>query len=484
MPVLHLIGHHETFAATELLRIFFGAIREEAGSISAGSDDTVITSRMDDPAVCMEPDQPDLVTIETVIGSIRVSRQVARANARREIKRQLYQILSQWTGCNFPWGSLTGIRPTQVAAECLAQTPDLEAARRILTEHWFVSAEKADLALKTAFTEQRLLAQMAEEALLVYIGIPFCPSRCSYCSFITCDALGHASLLDPYVEAVIQEAENFFAAVRQPVAALYIGGGTPTSLSAVQLQRLLQRVLPQISLLPDAELTVEAGRPDTIDAEKLAVLRAAGITRICINPQTFQEKTLTRVGRHHTVRQFVEAWQLARSMGFGQINADLIAGLPGEAPEDLADSVQKLLALEPTGVTLHALALKRSSALCAESDGQSELQPQPAWDAMLALLRRQLAEAGLHPYYLYRQKQALGGLENTGFARTDSACHYNVGMMSDQRPVIGIGSGSMSKRLTGGRLERLQNPRNIAVYLERIDDLAQRKAAWFSGTGR
>ena len=193
---------------------------------------------------------------------------------------------------------------------------------------------------------------------------------------------------------------------------------------------------------------------------------------------------MTRTGRHHTVRQFIEAWQLARSMGFGQINADLIAGLPGETPEDLAESVQKLLALDPTGVTLHALAFKRSSTLCAEPDGQAGLQPQPDWEAMLAVLGRQLVQSGLYPYYLYRQKRALGGLENTGFARPGFACLYNVGMMSDQRPVIGIGSGSISKRLDDGRLERLQNPRNIAVYLERIDELALRKAAWFSGSGR
>ena len=247
MPVLHLIGHRETLAATELLRLFFGTIREEAGSIRAGTDDTVITSRLDDLVAGVEPGQPDRVTVETALGAIRLSSQVMRTKARREIKRQLYQILSQWTGRNFPWGSLTGIRPTQVATECLAQAPGFEAARRILIEHWFVSAEKADLALETALAEQRILSRIAEEALLVYIGIPFCPSRCSYCSFITCDAPGYASLLDAYVEAVIREAERLFAAVRQPVAALYIGGGTPTSLSAVQLQRLLQGVFTAVN---------------------------------------------------------------------------------------------------------------------------------------------------------------------------------------------------------------------------------------------
>jgi oxygen-independent coproporphyrinogen-3 oxidase len=405
---------------------------------------------------------------------------VKPAAARREIKRQIYQALAEWTGRSYPWGSLTGVRPTLIAAECLARHADAGQARQEMTEHWLVSAEKADLAVATAVAEEEILAQIPADSLLMYIGIPFCPSRCSYCSFITRDAPSHAALLDPYVDAVIHEARSCFASVRQPVSALYIGGGTPTSLSADQLQRLLQGVLPHVPLLPGAELTVEAGRPDTIDKARLAVLRAAGTNRICINPQTFHDTTLLRIGRQHTVRQMHDAWQLARAMGFDHINIDLIAGLPGEKPADLAFSVQQALALGPASLTLHALALKRSSELSNSTVGPAYLQPQPEWTALLAQLRQQLAEAGLHPYYLYRQKQAIGGLENTGFAKAGCACRYNVGMMSDRRAVVGIGSGSISKKFTQGQLDRLANPRNIAVYLQRIDELARQKQEWFN----
>ncbi|MDW7659374.1 MAG: coproporphyrinogen dehydrogenase HemZ [Bacillota bacterium] len=484
MPLLYLIGHTETFAAADLLRLFFGdPVREVTGVIHAGLDQTILVSRLEQPADTDSLQDKKTVCIMTDIESIHLSGSVTIDAARREIKRQLYQALSEWTGRSYPWGSLTGIRPTLIAAECLAQMTGTGQARQKMTDYWLVSAEKADLAIATAMAEQEILAQIPENSLFVYIGIPFCPSRCSYCSFITRDAPAHAALLDPYVDAVIHEARSFFDAVRQPVSALYIGGGTPTSLSAAQLQRLLYGVLPHIPLLPGAELTVEAGRPDTIDAARLSVLRAAGTNRICINPQTFHDSTLIRIGRQHTVRQMLDAWQLARSMGFDRINIDLIAGLPGEKPADLAFSVQEALALRPAGLTLHALAPKRSSDLHDTISGQASLQTQPEWNALLTQLRHQLAEAGLYPYYLYRQKQAIGGLENTGFARLGCACRYNVGMMSDRHAVVGIGSGSISKKITDGRLERLANPRNIAVYLQRIDELARKKQEWFRDSG-
>jgi oxygen-independent coproporphyrinogen-3 oxidase len=437
-------------------------------------------SRLEWPAGIGSRQDSHTARVQTDLASIHLSGHVKPAAARREIKRQLYQALAEWTGRSYPWGSLTGIRPTLIAAECLARHADTGQAGQEMTDHWLVSAEKADLAVATAIAEEEILTQIPADSLLMYIGIPFCPSRCSYCSFITRDAPSHAALLDPYVDAVIHEARSFFASVRQPVSALYIGGGTPTSLSADQLMRLLQGVLPHVPLLPGAELTVEAGRPDTIDRARLAVLRAAGTNRICINPQTFHDTTLLRIGRQHTVRQMHDAWQLARSMGFDHINIDLIAGLPGERPVDLAFSVQQALALGPAGLTLHALALKRSSALSNSSARPAGLQPQPEWTTLLAQLRQQLAEAGLHPYYLYRQKQAIGGLENTGFAKPGCSCRYNVGMMSDRRAVVGIGSGSISKKFTQGQLDRLANPRNIAVYLQRIDELARQKQEWFN----
>ena len=480
MVTLRLSGQQDRYGAADLLRLFFGGPVQELGDrlVCAGPDLELTCS--------IEPDEKS-VWVQTRLGARVVSARAPAGKARRESRRQLYQILAGATGQHFPWGSLTGIRPTLIAAECLAGGRDRETALRLLVDDWFVSPEKADLALETAQAEHRVLETVPPDSLLVYIGIPFCPTRCSYCSFITREAPSRAALLEPYLAALCDEIRGFFCRITQPAAALYLGGGTPTTLTPDHLARLLDAVRTSVPLTADAELTVEAGRPDTIDEARLEVLRTAGVNRLCINPQTFQDRTLARIGRRHSVAQMVEAWQLARAMGFDHLNLDLIAGLPGETPTDLADSLGQALELQPDSLTLHALAIKRSSALhealvCSAAAGPAEL---PDWAAAVAAARRSLASAGLAPYYLYRQKQTVGALENTGFARPGKACRYNVAMMSDQRSVIGLGSGAMTKLVRGSRVERIPNPRSLDAYLERAGALAGRKAdAWLAnGSG-
>lgn len=481
MASLRLIGHQYVYPVSDILRLFFGVSRQVAEDLlQSGPELPLFTSRL-------EPGQTEAgcagVRVSTEGAGCHMQAEVPESLARREIKRQLYQILAQATGFSFPWGSLTGIRPTQVAAECLQHHLDLPAARDELIGHWYVSAEKADLALETSAEEQALLARIPQDSLLVYLGVPFCPSRCAYCSFITQDALHHAGRLEPYVEAMIRETDVFFTSVRKPISALYLGGGTPTSLPDALFRRLLTGILPLIPLASGAELTVEAGRPDTITATKLDLIRTAGATRLCINPQTFHDKTLERIGRHHTTEQTIKAYRLARAMGFDKINMDLIAGLPGEEPEDFADSLHQAILLEPDSITVHTLAIKRSSQLDRDADSRKDLlsdhRPISGLAAMLAEARQMLATAGLMPYYLYRQKDVAGGLENTGFARPGEGCLYNVGMMSDRRSVVGLGSGAMSKRVFGAKLERLPNPRDLAVYIDRVESLAARKATFF-----
>ena len=481
MASLRLVGHQYIYPVSDILRMFFGVPRQVAEDLlQSGAELPLFTSRLEAgraEAGCAG------VRISTEGAGCCMQAEVLESMARREIKRQLYHVLAQAAGCSFPWGSLTGIRPTQVAAECLQRHVDLPAARDELIEHWYVSAEKADLALETAAEEQALLARISQDSLLVYLGVPFCPSRCAYCSFITQDALHHANRLEPYVEAMIREADVFFGSVRKPVSALYLGGGTPTSLPDALFRRLLTGILPLIPLTSGAELTVEAGRPDTITAEKLGLIRAAGATRLCINPQTFHDRTLKRIERHHSAVQTIEAYRLARAMGFDQINMDLIAGLPGETPADFADSLRQAIQLEPDSITVHTLAIKRSSQLNHDLDSRkdllSDLRPISGLAAMLAEGKQLLSSAGLMPYYLYRQKDVAGGLENTGFARLGKGCLYNVGMMSDRRSVVGLGSGAMSKRVFGSKLERLPNPRDLGVYIDRVESLAIRKATFF-----
>ena len=458
MTVVQLIGHSLTYPICDVLRLFYGPdIQIEGDLIRAGPGDQLITSEI------------DLSLPEKL--------------QRREIKRQLYRQLSELTGYQFPWGSLTGIRPTQVAAEALRDCRSIGEAREMLISHYFVSPDKADLALQTALAEESLLNRVPPGSAMVYLEVPFCPTRCAYCSFIAQDAVHKANLLGPYVDAVLKETGAFFSQLNtmMPISAVYVGGGTPTSLPTDLFARFLHGTLTQLPLLPGAEITVEAGRPDTITAEKLQVIQNCMATRLCINPQTFHDATLERIGRRHTTRQTVEAFRLARSLGFSSINMDLIAGLPGESPKDFADSLEQALILAPDSITIHTLALKRSSKLRQERQisGSYHGLPDPALAAMLRKAGQKLADAGLHPYYLYRQKDVAGGLENTGFARPGEGSIYNVGMMSDRCPIIGLGSGAMSKKITGSRVERLANPRDIADYIKRTTEIAEKKAVLF-----
>ncbi len=474
MPTVQMIGHQLSYPVSDLLRLFYGPVigvhDDRVGDLSAPQ----IVS-------CLEIIDDQQCRVTTSCAQWRYSEVVTAQRARREIKRQLYLGLSLLTGLVFPWGSLTGVRPTQVAAECLQR--GRETARAELIEHWFVSPGKADLAIETAEAEAKIQKKIPPGSALVYVGVPFCPSRCAYCSFIAQDAVQRGNLLAPYVDAVIAETEAFYGGLQQPlpVAAIYVGGGTPTSLPDDLFARLLRGVLSRLPSLPGAELTVEAGRPDTVTPAKLAIIQAVGATRLCINPQTFHDATLERIGRRHTTAQSVAAFKLARSMGFTSINMDLIAGLPGETPADFAESLRQALDLGPDSITIHTLAMKRSSRLSQESRQAGVHPGLPNADLafMLETAAGRLKTAGLLPYYLYRQKDVAGGLENTGFARPGEGCLYNVGMMSDAFNVVGLGSGSTSKHI-GHALERLVNPKDIAVYISKIEEITRGKIDLFT----
>lgn len=401
--------------------------------------------------------------------------------ARRELKRQLYFILSELSGIRWPWGSLTGIRPTQVAMEELNQAGEREEARKRLVDVWGVSPEKAEKALLCGLEEERILSGLNEDELMVYAGVPFCPGRCSYCSFISRDATRQEAWLGRYADAMIHECETVFRTLRTPVSALYMGGGTPTALPDGDFERVLHSLLCEVPLKEKAEITVEAGRPDTLSEKKLQIMKDCGVHRICINPQSMKDETLVRVGRQHTAEQVRQVFRQARSLGFDEINMDLIHGLPGESDEDFLSSVREVLKLEPDAVTLHTLSLKRSSRLQEEMAEEVLPQrfPDPAFAAAAAKAEQLLAAGGYRAYYLYRQKNVRGGLENTGFARPGKNCIYNVGMMSDRISVVGLGSGSSSKKVRGRRVERLHNSKDLQDYTERVEELAQNKVKFF-----
>lgn len=499
--IIQMTGHAHDYALTDVLRLFFGPVeRPEPHRLAAGQESWYLESLVRTGTGSEGQGSPvphESALVRTSLWLVQADQVdnlppflihedfVPVDSVRRELKRQLYVLLERITDIHFPWGSLTGVRPTQLVEQIMTRESSPDKAQAELVETWKVSPAKAELAVRTFLSEQRVLELLPPAAPLIYAGIPFCPSRCAYCSFISQDAHRRKDQLEPYVEALLEEARQVFAALTAKAAAFYLGGGTPTSLPEPLLERLLTGLKQVLPLARDAEITVEAGRPDTLTVNNLRLLREFGATRICINPQTFHERTLQAIGRHHSVGQIHEAMAMARAAGFDHINMDLIAGLPGESPEDFAGSLDQLLALEPESVTIHTLSVKRSSRLAQELDrsGQASLainQPDPALMAMVDRAQDRLLATGRYPYYLYRQKDVAGGLENVGFALPGHECRYNVGMMSDRLPVIGLGSGAITKQVAGRKVSRVPNDKDIAHYIQRLDELIARKLQLFA----
>ncbi|NLB27815.1 MAG: coproporphyrinogen dehydrogenase HemZ [Clostridiaceae bacterium] len=488
--LLQAVGHGEMAALADVTRLFFGQLQEtgKASFAAPYPHPLHVVSRADPPVEPAEAraasrsgssDRSVTVTTgEEGEGSGSVAETIPLHEIRRVLKRQLYIILSRATGMTFPWGSLTGVRPTQVALD-LVRRSGAAKARRDLIDYWQLTESKAGLAVETAIAEERQLGSLGANEAILYVGLPFCPGRCHYCSFITRDAHKQQASLGRYVDAVVREAEGVFDHdFPFKIAAVYYGGGTPTSLPLSLFRPYLEDVLATAPLKENAELTMEAGRPDTIDRDKLELIRSSGFHKLCINPQTMREETLRSIGRHHTVGDTVAAFRLARSMGFADINMDLIAGLPGEDADDLLDSLCQVMGLEPESITLHTLAVKRGSYLDRLFADRQALLPDPALMEAVERAHDLLGRNGYRPYYLYKQKNCRSGLENTGFTRAEGSL-YNVAMMSDQVPVVGLGSGSTSKVILERTAKRVHNPKDLLVYMDRVQEQIGKKRALF-----
>lgn len=477
-------------ALADVIRLFFGPVqKQEADRVTAIYPRTLeLVSRVSPPVGSAEARaasrrgssewQVTVTTWQKGESTGSVTETVPLHEIRRVLKRQLYMILSHATGLAFPWGALTGVRPTRIALDEIRQS-GVEEAKRKLSGYWLLSESKASLAIETALAEEAILGRIGKDQAILYVGLPFCPGRCLYCSFITQDAHRQHQSLGPYVDAVIREARGIVeSGFPFKIAAVYYGGGTPTSLPATLFQPYLRDVLAAVPLERDAELTMEAGRPDTMDREKLELIRSSGFHKLCINPQSMHPETLRRIGRHHTVDDTLAAFSLARSMGFTDINMDLIAGLPGESADHLLDSLGQLVALGPESITLHTLAVKKGSYLGRLFDDHRGLLPDPALVEAVERAHDLLGHNGYRPYYLYKQKNCRSGLENTGFTRTDGSL-YNVAMMSDRVPVVGLGSGSTSKAVFERTAKRIHNPKDLLVYMDRLQEQIGKKHALF-----
>jgi len=398
---------------------------------------------------------------------------------KRAVKTACFLMMKEKTGMTPPWGSLTGIRPTRILYELLEEGLSEEEAMGAIHDRFYVSPDKATLLGDIIGMQKGLIDAPANEYDL-YIGIPFCTTRCAYCSFASGE-LGAGALVEPYIEALIREIRESARLMKErglTLRAAYMGGGTPTALNARQLDRVLSAAQ---ECFPGArEWTVEAGRPDTIDRDKLTVMQEHAITRISVNPQTFSDETLRIIGRAHTSKDTLDAYQLAREMGFDHINMDLIAALPGEGMADFAKTLETTVSLRPESVTVHTLAIKRSSKL--HEQGYTQIGAEAA-DEMVTFARQTLNEAGYRPYYLYRQKYMAGNLENVGYALPKHACLYNIDNMEETTKILALGAGAITKWLfpRERRIERAPNVRNIEQYIARVDEMVERKRALIDG---
>lgn len=407
-----------------------------------------------------------------------------RKAVKNQAKRLVYDVMYEKTGKKLPWGTLTGIRPTKIPMSLYERKKPYkdEAVYDYMKKTYYVSDEKINLSRDIAKREIRILKDIDyKDGYSLYIGIPFCPSTCLYCSFTSYNIDAYKKKVDEYVDCVIKEMDYVANAFKhKKLNAVYFGGGTPTTLSDIQLDRLISKVKNSFDFTYVQEFTVEAGRPDSITREKLQVLKKHGVSRISINPQTMKQETLDIIGRKHTVAQVVEAFNMAREEGFDNINMDFIVGLPNEGIDDVRYTMEETLKLNPDSITVHSLAIKRAARLNMFKDEYKELSIENNREIM-ALTAEYVKKMGMEPYYLYRQKNIAGNMENVGYAKEGCEGIYNILIMEEKQTIIALGAGSITKYVypDGERIERVDNVKNVDLYIERIDEMIERKINFF-----
>lgn len=405
--------------------------------------------------------------------------------AKKEFGRDLYDFLSECMGRELPWGNLTGIRPTKLIRTMLEEEGASDSVIERIKERAYTErrlrGEKLELGIDIAKREIEIMSRLhGTDGYSVYVGIPFCPSTCLYCSFTSNPIFKYKDKIGEYLKALKKELEWTASNLSDRcLDTIYIGGGTPTTLSAEQLDELLSYITDILPFEHVREFTIEAGRADSITREKLEVIKKYPINRISVNPQTMSDDTLKAIGRNHSVAQFIEAFYMARSMGFDNINTDIILGLPGETIDDVKHTIDELTKLSPDSLTVHSLAIKRASRLKRWMD-ENNLETTMDYEAAMRISSEGAKKMGLNPYYLYRQKQMAGNLENTGYASEGKEGLYNILIMEEIQSIVAIGAGSVTKRVyPDGRIERCDNVKDIDLYLNQIDEMIERKKNLF-----
>lgn len=478
---LYLKGHAERYPVEQLQMQLFGDRPTQFVETPFSGEDGAVSS-LHDGKIYRTATAKITLDGKTATAARRIPLTKADVRLTRRILQQSYYLAAvQLLPEAPPWGALSGVRPTKLATKVLLEGGREQDADRMLRDVYFVTPERRRLCLDASRHTLEAAQLLAPDDLSLYIGIPFCPTRCAYCSFVSESVERFGEFLPPFLDCLIREIEYTGALLKRSgwhIRSLYIGGGTPTTLSTPQMTRLLDAIGTHFDLSRSLEFTVEGGRPDTLDLEKLRAIRAGGATRISINPQTMSDSVLRAIGRRHTAAETVEAFQMAREAGFDDINMDLIAGLPGDTPASFSETVRQVLALEPSNVTVHTLALKKGADLFQR---RVTLPTREDVAQMLAASGRQLRAAAFEPYYLYRQKYMSGSFENVGWCRAGYTGYYNIYMMEELHSILSLGGGGMNKiNLPAGALERFHNPKYPQDYIQRIDTVLRQKDEIFA----
>ena len=398
-------------------------------------------------------------------------------DAELNLEQCVYNLLKEYTGLSQPWGLLTGIRPIKLFRN-MKEEIGTEQAKKDFAENFFVSPSKIRLAEITEGYERKILELSGRESFSLYVAIPFCPTRCSYCSFVSQSVEQAKKLMEPYLELLHKEIAYTGEIVKSlglRLETVYIGGGTPTTLSHTQLAELIEQIKNSFDMSSCREFTIEAGRPDTITEEKLKAMLSGGVDRISINPQTLNDNVLRAIGRKHSSSQTIESFELARKVGFDHINMDLIAGLPEETFENFKASIDRLIAMSPESITVHTLSMKRSSYLTGEGRMLYKRDAEIC-KSMVDYSIEALQNNGYHPYYLYRQSKMLGNLENTGWSKIHKDCLYNVYIMDETHTILACGAGAVSKlKSEDNYIERIFNFKYPYEYINRFEEMITRK---------
>jgi len=472
---LTLIGHDDRYAVEQLQMALFpeGTEGEAISTLHRGPVWLTASTKI----------TKDGTTV-TASRRIKAADETVRLR-RRALQQSYYQAAIQLLPRLPAWGALAGVRPTKITTRHMLEGGTPQSADKLMRDVYYVTPERRKLAVDCSVSTVKAAELLQPGDVSLYVGIPFCPTRCTYCSFVSRTIGKKTELLDPYLNALLKEMEitgRLLADSGRQLRTIYIGGGTPTTLTTAQMAYLLDAIRDSFDLSRCIEFTVEGGRPDTLDAEKLRTIRTHGADRMSINPQTMEDHVLRACGRPHKAADVVRAYGEAVDAGFKAINMDLIAGLPRDGFDGFKRSLDQVAALDPANITVHTLALKKGADLFEKREGLSSAEEVTA---MVDYANETLRSLGYKPYYLYRQKYMSGSFENVGWSRDELDCLYNIYMMEEVHTILSLGGGGMNKvNFPDGSLKRFHNPKFPEQYIEMIDDVCKQKEEMFALMGR